>query len=110
MKLDEFLFSEGIDYVDFIKIDVQGAEFRILQGATHYLENKKIELIQIEYINFELYDNQVSIDWYLNFMKKYDYYLLTILDLAYDNFGYLNQVELFFSPKKNKEIKFGHED
>jgi hypothetical protein len=102
MKLDEFLLSEGIDYVDFMKIDVQGGEFRVLQGATHYLQNKKIELIQLEFIKFDLYENQVSIDWYLNFMMKYDYHLLTILDLAYDNSGYLNQVELFFCSQKRK--------
>ena len=49
MTLDSFCESNGITKIDFIKIDTEGAEWRILQGAKHLLKNQQIRAIQFEY-------------------------------------------------------------
>jgi len=47
--LDAFCTKHYIDHIDFIKIDTEGEELKILQGAPHLLTNKAISIIQFEY-------------------------------------------------------------
>ena len=35
LSIDDFVRSEGISKVDFIKMDIEGSELRALQGAEH---------------------------------------------------------------------------
>ena len=42
MRGDEFLAREGIGRVDFLKLDVEGAEHLVLQGLEEYLQNGRI--------------------------------------------------------------------
>ena len=46
--LDSFVKSNSITEIDILKIDVEGAELQVLNGATESLANKKIRIIQIE--------------------------------------------------------------
>jgi len=39
-RLDECLEREGIEHVDFIKMDVEGAEIEVLNGATRLLDRR----------------------------------------------------------------------
>jgi FkbM family methyltransferase len=55
--LDDFCHSEGIETIDFIQIDVQGADLDVLKGATKILE-KSILAVQIEVEFSPLYTNQ----------------------------------------------------
>jgi FkbM family methyltransferase len=42
LKLDTYCKNNNIDKIDFIKIDVEGAEKLIIEGAENKLKNKKI--------------------------------------------------------------------
>jgi len=44
MKLDDVLEEEGVDHVDFIKIDVEGWEIPVLMGANEILKQAPIHL------------------------------------------------------------------
>lgn len=49
ITLDEYWPLESIfEWIDFIKIDVEGAEMKVLNGATELLKMKIIKFIQIE--------------------------------------------------------------
>ncbi|MFB2919492.1 FkbM family methyltransferase [Aerosakkonema funiforme] len=55
--LDSFCASEGIEEIDFIHLDVQGAELQVLQGASSVLERSVLAVVTE--VNFtELYINQ----------------------------------------------------
>ncbi len=56
--IDNFCRLEKIPYIDILKLDVQGAEFFILQGAKEMLKNKKIGIIYSEVYFKEQYVNQ----------------------------------------------------
>jgi FkbM family methyltransferase len=48
-RLDDFCAREGIDRVDFIKIDVEGAELQVLEGGAKVIEaHQPTMLIEIE--------------------------------------------------------------
>lgn len=46
--LDKYCEENHIDYVDFLKIDVEGMETQVLQGGRNMLNEKKIKSILIE--------------------------------------------------------------
>ena len=43
LKLDTYCKNKNIDKIDFIKIDVEGAEKMIIEGANNMFKNKKIK-------------------------------------------------------------------
>jgi FkbM family methyltransferase len=46
---DEFLAREGLSQVDFLKLDVEGAEHLALQGLEEALRDRRIRFVQFEY-------------------------------------------------------------
>lgn len=48
-RLDAFCAEHGVDRINFLKIDSEGAECDILQGALELLQKQKIDFIQFEY-------------------------------------------------------------
>lgn len=55
--LDAFCQEENIEEIDFLQIDVQGADLDVLRGAVNVL-NKTVSAIQIEVEFSDLYINQ----------------------------------------------------
>ena len=49
MRGDEFLDREGIPEVDFLKLDVEGAEHLVLQGLENHLRDQRVRFVQFEY-------------------------------------------------------------
>lgn len=65
--LDNFCQTEGIDEIDFLQIDVQGADLQVLEGASQIL-GSSILGIQVEVAFSEVYVNQplfADVDPYL---------------------------------------------
>lgn len=57
---------EGLGDVDFIKLDVQGAELMVLQGAERVLKDVSVVQVEVEFL--EMYENQplfADVDRYL---------------------------------------------
>jgi FkbM family methyltransferase len=48
-RLDTLLRKRRIDTVDVLKIDAEGHDFRVLQGATDALADQRIRFLQFEY-------------------------------------------------------------
>jgi hypothetical protein len=49
MTGDQYVKSRQIDYVDFLKVDVEGAEDLVFKGLNDTLNANKIGIIQFEY-------------------------------------------------------------
>jgi FkbM family methyltransferase len=93
--IDNFMLEEKIDQIDFLKLDVQGAEYKVLQGARNALENKKIKLIQLEALIGEQYVGQKTIAYYVQELADFDYKLKNISDIAVVNDN-ITQIDLIF--------------
>ena len=49
ITLDSFVEKNGVDSISMLKIDTEGFDLAVLQGARQFLTDGRIELIQFEY-------------------------------------------------------------
>jgi FkbM family methyltransferase len=66
--LENFMFENSISLIDFIHMDVQGAELMVLKGAGQSIS--KIKMIWLEVENVELYKNQPLASDVESFLKQ----------------------------------------
>jgi FkbM family methyltransferase len=71
---DEFIELHKIDFIDFVKLDVEGAEMDALLGLENAIRKKKIRLIQFEYGYINITTKVLLIDFY-NFLSRHGYVL-----------------------------------
>lgn len=67
---DDFLKNNKIKEVDFIKIDVEGAEYETILGFEEHIEKGKIKMIQFEYGFINITTKKLLIDFYNYFESK----------------------------------------
>lgn len=75
--LDDFCIDEGINEVDFLQIDVQGADLDVLEGAKKTLSCGTLA-IQIEVEFSHLYTNQPLFADVDSFLGKHDFTLFDV--------------------------------
>lgn len=51
ISLDDFATSEGIDAIDLLKIDVQGAESLVLEGASETLKKTRALIVEVSFLD-----------------------------------------------------------
>lgn len=49
VSFDEYCRQQGIEQVRLLKVDVEGQDFHVLEGATGMLERRAVDLVQFEY-------------------------------------------------------------
>jgi FkbM family methyltransferase len=69
---DNFLKNNGIEKVDFLKLDLEGAEFDAILGFENSIKNGAIKVIQFEYGYINITTKKLLIDFY-NFFESYNY-------------------------------------
>lgn len=69
---DDFLRENGIGPVDFLKLDVEGAEYDTLLGFHDTLKNGRIKAVQFEYGYINIATRKLLIDYYELF-ESYGY-------------------------------------
>ena len=72
--LDSFVVEYHIDFIDYLKIDVEGFELDVLLGAEKLFKEKKIGIVQLE-INNALDHSSYTVFSITDFFDKNDYYL-----------------------------------
>jgi FkbM family methyltransferase len=72
MRGDEFLAQERISEVDFLKLDVEGAEHLVLQGLENTLRERRVRLVQFEYGRVNILTHFLLRDFYELF-RSYGY-------------------------------------
>jgi FkbM family methyltransferase len=64
MRGDEFLDRESVGQVDFLKLDVEGAEHLVLQGLEHRLRSGRVRFVQFEYGRVNILTHFLLRDFY----------------------------------------------
>lgn len=73
VNLDYFLKENQIDKIDYVKIDVEGFEFYVLQGMKELLKNSPPLIIQIELYEKFLARSGSSLDTTVKFLYEFKY-------------------------------------
>jgi len=69
MTLDTWCNEQNIETIDFIWMDVQGAEIDVFRGGGNSL--KKTRFIYTEYSNRELYEGQMNLQQLTEYLKDF---------------------------------------
>ena len=99
VTLDKYFYGRKKNFViDLLKIDAEGEDLMVLEGATKLLKNKNIRLIKIELLNSFNQKNNSNINEIIFFLNKYNYYITTISKTKFVNEKLL-MMDVYFSNK-----------
>jgi len=70
-SLDDFVSAAGIDFIDFIWADVQGAEEKMIRGGMNTL-TKKVKYLFTEFSNVELYEGAPTLPRILELLPSFE--------------------------------------
>lgn len=68
---DEYAAAHGLTSIDFLKVDVEGAEHLVLKGFSQMLERSAIRCIQFEYGAFSIQTRVLLADYYERLAARY---------------------------------------
>tara|TARA_B100000315_G_C14537935_1_gene569404 strand:- start:301 stop:1455 length:1155 start_codon:yes stop_codon:yes gene_type:complete len=77
IDFDSFAIKNGVEYVDFIKLDVEGAEFDVLKGCNKYLREGGVKGVVMEF-RFHESSNQPTFADTDNYMRDLGFRLFDI--------------------------------
>lgn len=75
ITIDEFVKKQKISEIDLLKIDTEGHEYSVLQGAKKTLKENKIKVIQFEFNEMNVYSRTFMKD-FIDLLSNYDLYRL----------------------------------
>jgi len=92
IKLDDYFIVRNINKIDLLKIDTEGHELNVLNGAVTVFNKNKIKYLLIEIHHSDMYNNYRSSEIYsflksknFKLMKKFKYPFLKFEDQLYVN-------------------------
>lgn len=102
--IEQFCEEASVDFIDFIKIDVEGHELQVLLGAKQLLQSKKIRFIQFEFGAFHVHSRTFFKDFWDLLSENYHVYRI-IADGLYRIESYNENLEIFRTSNFVAELK-----
>ncbi|MEO7393553.1 MAG: FkbM family methyltransferase [Chitinophagaceae bacterium] len=99
ITIDDFVEKCNIENIDILKIDTQGTEYEIIQGASKSIEQNKIKLIYLEIIIVSTYQGQKYFDEILLLLRTKGFQLFNIYNCTYSDKNELKQLDAIFINK-----------
>lgn len=91
--LDRFCAERGITTIDFLKIDVEGHEIKVLEGASDMLARRAIRFIQFEFGGTNI-DSRVFLRDFLNLLSP-NYRIYRVVTDGVYPVAYTETLEIF---------------
>lgn len=92
--IDNFCRKNNIDYIDLLKIDVEGYELEVLKGCKQLIAGGKIKMIQFEF-GIASIKARIFLEDFFNILQEYDIY--RILQNGIRKIQYSEYAELFLT-------------
>ena len=96
--LDQFCADQGLDEIDLLKLDTQGAELRVLSGGANFLKNQRVRLLALEVLFVPLYEQQADADQVLATLRQFQYRPYDWYNFSYDDSGQVLFGDAMFLP------------
>lgn len=109
-KMDNFCQEEGINKINYLKIDTEGNDYRVLLGAKNLIQNSQIDFIQFEFAANNMDAKTFFLDYYDYLKDNYRIYrillngvfLIDKYEHSLENFMVSNFLAI------SKKIQFGN--
>jgi FkbM family methyltransferase len=82
--LDAFCQAHGIDVIDYLHVDTQGYEARLIQGASQLLAAKRIDVLLVEVLFSPLYAGQPTYLEICSELARHEYRLVCLQGLFFE--------------------------
>ena len=82
--LDLFTSQQNVDGIDFLKIDTEGHELEVLQGASEILQTQRIRLVLLECVTLPSEERFVSLAAVGKILRQFSSKLFAIFDQQLD--------------------------
>ena len=76
LTLDAYARDHNIQHIDFLKIDTEGHELKVLEGAGDLIQNKRVTAIQFEFNEMNVISRVFFKDFYSILSPGYKFYRL----------------------------------
>jgi len=83
--VDQYCARNGIDVVDLLKIDAQGYDLRVIEGASRMLSMRRIRHYSVEVMFTNMYVGQATLVEFLNQADRHGYRLLGVYEQMFSN-------------------------
>lgn len=94
--IDDFIEKKGINQIDILKLDTQGTEYSIIEGAKKAIKKGIIKIIYLEIITLPTYQGQKQFDEVLKLLRLNGFRLYNVYDYSFTQFGELRQIDTIF--------------
>ena len=94
--IDSFVKANEIQNIDILKMDVQGAEYMVINGAKETLKKGIVQIIYTEIITLPTYEQQLDFDEMINLLKANGFKLYNLYNHSLTKEGELRQVDAIF--------------
>ena len=99
ITIDKYCQQYNIESIDILKIDVQGNELKVLQGAKRMLKEKRVKLIFTEISIAPNYKEQSEIDEVIKLLRENEYKIFNFFKMKHKA-GKLIECDVLFYVKK----------
>ena len=103
ITLDGYAAANGVDEIDFLKLDTQGYELRVLEGARALLERQAIPLISLEVCFVPLYEQQPLFPEVYQYLYDREYRLVWLYDSSFHRYLYTIAANALFVHRRMGE-------
>lgn len=100
ITLDHYCTVNNVNNIDILKLDVQGAEMKVLEGAKNLLSNQKIQVIFSEVEFRQIYENQALYEELATFLNQYQFSFFSFYNLSYARDGQMLYGDAIFIRNK----------
>ena len=94
--IDALMSELGQSFVDILKMDIQGAELKALEGARDVLNRELVGLVYLEVMFIEKYDAAPGFYDIDQFLKSFGYSFFAFYDLCHASDGQLHQADALY--------------
>ena len=96
VTLDEFCARQGLERIDLLKVDVQGAEKLVLEGARNLFKSGKVRFVLLEASFVPIYTEQTEFEEILSVMRELGFVLFNLYDLRHTDAGRIKWGDALF--------------
>ena len=97
--IDSYCQQYNIESIDILKIDVQGNELKVLQGAKRMLKETRVKLIFTEISIAPNYKEQSEIDEIIKLLRENEYKIFNFFKMKHKE-GKLIECDVLFYAEK----------